>query len=159
MEEFLELASGDRTVTFLKFKAYMAKLFVNKTCKVPYSNINECILQVEITPKRQTSMKHLKDGLCNGLSKQSQEMPFDSDALIGFKGLFPSGTMDEKESILFTKDKDTLCASINGKETGCIRNKWLARAFMNLYFDERNTVVCDVQQEAKINYESFISRT
>ena len=151
----IQLSQGDRTVTFLQLKAYLARLFVNETCTMPFDRITECTTSVSIEPSRQTSMKHLKDGLVNGLTRQSHIEPFDKTAMEEFKKLFPIGLLDKNEKIVFTKNKDQLCLNVKDKECGCVANEWLATAFMNLYFSKRHSVVPLAQQAAEVKYNEF----
>ena len=151
----IELGCGDRVVTFLNFKAYLARLSVDENCKLDYTTIVQCPVQVTIEPSRSSSMKHLKDGLCNGLGKQSRELPFESESLEKFKRLFPIGSLEQNEKIIFTKRNDELCLKARNKECGCVKDKWLATAFMNLYFNEKHTVVPKAQQMAKAKYSDL----
>eukprot|EP00835_Amoeboradix_gromovi_P001013 NODE_39_length_29903_cov_0.529057.p14 type:complete len:160 gc:universal NODE_39_length_29903_cov_0.529057:1369-890(-) len=152
MSDFRELACGDRVVTFLKLKAYSAKMLVDEKCKREYDKITSCPVRVIIEPSRNSSFKHLRDGLCNGLANQSQKSPFEDHALESFKKLFPAGILNGGDQIIFEKNEDMLCLAIKDRNCGCVKDEWLATAFMNLYFSKEHSVVPTAQKAAEQVY-------
>eukprot|EP00834_Sanchytrium_tribonematis_P007306 NODE_642_length_5062_cov_1.602861.p4 type:complete len:154 gc:universal NODE_642_length_5062_cov_1.602861:4581-5042(+) len=150
-----KLGCDDRLVTFLKFRAYEACLSANK-CTAHFSDILDCDVEVTIQPYRQTSMKHLKDGLCNGLAKQSQQLPFEKNSLDEFKSRFPTGILMPSDMMTFKKSSDNLCIFKNGDSCGCIQDEHLAAAFMKLYFSEEHTVIPNGTDFAKSKFTHLL---